>query len=147
MSRLTRWTAILFIVLLVNTAYIAAYASPTIFYMTNVLLHVGLGTALFFALIAILRANPSLRRDLATATGFFFIALLLGGFLAGRGNITENRWAFWSHVGAAALGVAALAPFVWGRARPPFKHAFFTAAALLIAWPASTAAVAAPRAF
>ena len=40
---LTRWAAFLFIVLLLNTAYIAAFASPTVFYMANVLLHLVLG--------------------------------------------------------------------------------------------------------
>src|SRR5437899_7674919 len=34
------------IVLLVNTGYIAAFASPTIFYMTNVLAHLVLGVVL-----------------------------------------------------------------------------------------------------
>ena len=32
-----KWTAILFLLLLVNTAYIWAFAFPTVFYMTNVL--------------------------------------------------------------------------------------------------------------
>ena len=34
---------VLFILLLFNTAWIAAFASPTIFYIGNVLLHIGLG--------------------------------------------------------------------------------------------------------
>ena len=37
--RFGSWMAVLFLVLLVNTAYLAAFASPTIFYMSNVLLH------------------------------------------------------------------------------------------------------------
>ena len=39
--KLRQWTAVLFLVLLINTAYIAAFNSPTIFYMGNVLLHLG----------------------------------------------------------------------------------------------------------
>ena len=37
---------ILIILLVLNTAYVAAFASPTIFYMANVLLHVLLGIAI-----------------------------------------------------------------------------------------------------
>ena len=44
-----KWTAALFVLLLVNTAYIAAFASPTIFYMANVLLHLVLGVVLAVA--------------------------------------------------------------------------------------------------
>ena len=40
---------VLFVVLLVNTAYIAAFASPTIFYMGNVLAHLVLGLVLAVA--------------------------------------------------------------------------------------------------
>ena len=35
----------LFLLLIINTAYLAAFASPTIFYMSNVLLHVYGGAA------------------------------------------------------------------------------------------------------
>ena len=49
-EKLTSWAAILFLALLLNTAYIAAFASPTIFYMANVLLHLA-DTILLFALL------------------------------------------------------------------------------------------------
>ena len=44
-----RAIAFLFLALLANTAYVAAFATPSIFYMANVLLHVGLGFALLIA--------------------------------------------------------------------------------------------------
>lgn len=34
-GRFGKWMAVLFLVLLVNTAYLAAFASPTIFYMSE----------------------------------------------------------------------------------------------------------------
>ena len=40
-----RWSVPL-LVLIVNSAYLAAFAQPSIFYMGNVLLHLGLGLAL-----------------------------------------------------------------------------------------------------
>jgi len=36
------WIAVLFLILLVNTAYIAAFPTATIFYMGNVLVHLAL---------------------------------------------------------------------------------------------------------
>ena len=40
-NNLQKWIAIFFLVLLVNTAYVAAFSSATVFYMTNVLFHLG----------------------------------------------------------------------------------------------------------
>ncbi|MGH9219077.1 MAG: hypothetical protein ACRD1W_07235, partial [Vicinamibacterales bacterium] len=48
--------------LLANTAYIAAAASPTVFYMGNVLAHVGLGAAVWIAALVLLVTNRELRR-------------------------------------------------------------------------------------
>ena len=42
MSRMARWLALVF---LANTAYVAIAASPTVFYMLNVLAHLLLGVA------------------------------------------------------------------------------------------------------
>src|SRR5262249_7698761 len=121
-----------FLALLVNTAYIAAFASPTIFYMSNVLLHVVLGTALFIAAIFLIARNAELRRRIAPAFGFFLAALLAALYLAAAGNIREHRWALWAHVIAAVLGIAALIPFAWKR------PAFRIAAAVLVLLPLST---------
>ena len=51
------WIAVLFLALLVNTGYVAAFSSPTVFYMTNVLGHVVLGAVLAIALLFILRPS------------------------------------------------------------------------------------------
>ena len=45
-TRLAKWIAVCFIILLVNTAYVAAFATPSVFYMTNVLIHLGMGLAI-----------------------------------------------------------------------------------------------------
>src|SRR6266568_2022314 len=81
-QKLLRWTAVLFIILLVNTAYISAFASPTIFYMTNVLAHFGLGLLLSVALLFLVRRFP-------VAGALFLAAAALGVYLAIGGNITE----------------------------------------------------------
>jgi Tfp pilus assembly protein PilF len=138
-GRLAKWMAALFLVLLVNTAYLAAYASPTIFYMGNVLLHLGLGLALAAVLVwMILRRSLPLPR---IAVALFGLALLAGLYLVFAGNVLAHRWALWAHVITAGLGVAALAPWVWRKARENggewrrFRLAFAAAVALLVLWP------------
>ena len=144
-SRFAKWMAALFLVLLVNTAYLAAYASPTIFYMSNVLLHLGLGLVLSAGLVWWLVRSPEIRRGLPLAAALFLLALLAGLYLVWRGNVLANRWAFWAHVAAAGLGVAALAPWVWRKANQDgggwrqFRAYFAVAVALLVLWPAAMA--------
>jgi tetratricopeptide (TPR) repeat protein len=132
--------AVLFLLLLVNTAYIAAFASPTIFYMTNVLGHVVLGAALSIALLFIVRKSGVLR-GAPFAVGFLAIAFALGAALTYAGNVRANSWILWSHVAAGALGIAALIPFVWKKGSQErggwlrFRKAFQVALIVLIALP------------
>lgn len=139
-GRFGKWMAVSFLVLLVNTAYLAAFASPTIFYMGNVLLHLGLGLALAIGLVWWLARSPEARRAFPAAAVLFLLALLAGVYLMVRGNVLQNRWAFWAHVVTAGLGVAALAPWVWRRTAPRFRTGFAVAAALLVVLPAGMAA-------
>src|ERR1700687_1155520 len=97
-SKLLRWTAVLFIVLLINTAYVASFASATIFYMGNVLFHFLLGVVLTVALLFLLRRFP-------LAAGFFLVAAALGIFLPAGGNTFDHRWSLIAHILAAALGL------------------------------------------
>src|SRR5215467_13922372 len=115
-NKLAKWMAVCFIILLVNTAYVAAFATPSVFYMTNVLIHLGLGLALSIGLLFLLKRDSALRGGIITAVGLFAVALALSVFLVGAGNTTPNRWALWGHIGAAALGLAALIPYIWKRA-------------------------------
>jgi Flp pilus assembly protein TadD len=140
--KLRTWVGFFLVVLLVNTAYIAAFASPTIFYMTNVLFHLGLGIALAIAFAILFKKNPELRRGTGFAAVFFLASLLFGAYLVWAGNITENRWAWWSHIASAGLGLAALIPFVWrksaenGGGWTMFRHAFQYSLVLLVLFPA-----------
>src|SRR5216684_1066810 len=144
-NKLAKWMGFFFIVLLVNTAYVAAFATPSIFYMTNVLIHLGLGLALGIGLIFLLRKDSTLLVGAPGALGLFGISLLLGLYLVKAGNITENRWTFWSHIGAAGLGLAALIPYVWRRAGETgggwlrFKNAYQWSLVFLVLLPACAA--------
>ena len=134
------WIGLLFLVLLVNTGYIAAFASATIFYMTNVLGHVVLGAILAIALLFVLRSS-GLLRGAPVAVGLLLLAFVLGAILTYAGNVHANAWLLWSHVAAAALGVAALIPFVWKKASQEgggwlrFRNGFQVALIVLIALP------------
>src|SRR5688572_8205336 len=98
MNRLAASTGILLLLLLANTAYLAAFASPTIFYMLTAAAHVGLGLAFSAAGAWLLVRRPDLRRGLAPAAVLFLVAFAAGVYLVrwtdafeGWGNITENR--------------------------------------------------------
>jgi Tetratricopeptide repeat/Cytochrome c554 and c-prime len=144
-DKLTRWTAIAFLALLANTAYLAAYATASIFYMANVLLHLVLGLAVAVGFAVLLRRRPELRRgspQMLAATAFFAAALLAGLWLTIAGNLLAYRWVLWLHEAAAALGVAALALWAFRRAgdlaTPRFRQALTAVLALLVLLPAGT---------
>ena len=131
-ERLVRFAGVLLLLLLLNTAYVAAFASPTIFYMGNVVLHLVLGVVLAIALSWFIRRMP-------LAGGLFLVAALLGVFLAVRGNTTPHRWVLQAHIAVAAIALAALLPYVWRRAGAGFRQAYVACLALLVVLPASTA--------
>jgi tetratricopeptide (TPR) repeat protein len=128
------WIAPLFLVLLVNTGYIAAFSSATIFYMTNVLGHVVLGVALTVATIFVLRRS-GLLAGAPVALGFLLLAFIFGALLTYSGNVRDHAWILWAHIATAILGVVALIPFVRRKA-PRFRKAFEVSLAVLIALPA-----------
>ena len=138
--RLEYWIAVLFLVLLVNTGYVAAFSSATIFYMANVLGHVVLGAVLAIALLFVLR-RLGLLRGAPAAIGFLLLAFVFGAILTYAGNVHNNAWILWTHIGSAVVGVAALVPFVWRKASREgggwvqFKKGFEVALILLFALP------------
>jgi tetratricopeptide (TPR) repeat protein len=111
LSRLKIAIGLAFVCLLINTGYIAAYASPTIFYMANVLLHLVVGVLLAFAFAALLARDADIRRWTLGPALFFFLALLTGLYLAIYGNVHDHASALTAHIVVAAVGVAALMPF------------------------------------
>jgi tetratricopeptide (TPR) repeat protein len=127
-----RVIAVLFLILLANTAYLASFASPTVFYMANVLLHVVLGCLLTFALLRLARQAPA-------AAGLLLMAVLAGVFLMLRGNINETRWVFWAHIVFAGAGLLAMIPWAATHTPAGFRKAFSAALIVLVLAPASAA--------
>src|SRR5690242_10018120 len=133
-ERRNKWLAVCFLVLLVNTGYIAAFASPTVFYMGNVLLHLGLGVGLSMAAGWAIVKDMELRRGIVMALPLLALAVLAAAYLVIAGNLHEHQWALLAHVIAAGLGVVALAPFAWKHRR--FRKPFAVALTILVMLPA-----------
>src|SRR5881409_49202 len=87
-----------FVLLLINTGYVAAFASPTVFYMGNVLLHLVLGVAVALGAAWLFVRRPELRRGFGLAGLAFAVATAVGIYLAVAGNVRANHGALVAHV-------------------------------------------------
>jgi hypothetical protein len=133
------------LLLLLNTAYISAFASPTVFYMGNVLLHLVLGVAVVLGAALLLARRPELRRGFGLAGLAFALATAIGLYLAVAGNIRANHRILVAHVVAATIGLALLLPWAFRRAAEcggprwwRFRGALVAATLFLVALPLST---------
>ena len=99
-----------FVLLLVNSAYLAAYATPSLFYFVNLTLHVGLGAVLAVIGAWMLRRAP-FAAALAIAAPLLAIGAATGFYLTVVGALTRNRWLLQIHIASAAIG--ALVLIVW----------------------------------
>ncbi len=136
------------IVLLVNTGYIAAFATPSVFYMLNVLAHLVLGVALAVGFFVLLVRDRSVRVPLVAAGVFFAMAVGFAGYLVAFGNVHAHAWALRAHVVTAALGVAALIPYALSSLQKPAASRGFAlgipiAAAFALVFPVAVLAYAA----
>jgi len=118
----TRSINILFLFLLVNSGYLAAYPSASLFYMANVVAHLAVGLLLMLAAVWALKRYPR-------ESGAFLIAGFAALFLMWRGNTLDHRAILWLHV---VLGVAAAAIVAFRfRERLPLAAPAFALALLL----------------
>jgi tetratricopeptide (TPR) repeat protein len=85
--------------LLLNSAYLAAFAQATLFYMGNVLLHIVGGALVVAGLVWVLRRERPLVAALLAA------ALGLGVYLAVVGNTFDQRWVLAAHIAVAIVAV------------------------------------------
>jgi tetratricopeptide (TPR) repeat protein len=139
-----KWTATGFLLLLLNSGYLWAFAFPTIFYMANVLLHLLLGLALCLAFV-LLRRDARIRQSAGPAPVFFLLALLAGAFLVGFGNTLDHRWALWAHIALGLTGTLVLFRSVWrGRGEKhggwlAFRNGLAVCLGILLLLPAGSA--------
>ncbi len=108
-DRMRKGLAVSFLLLLINSSYLAAYADPSLFYYANLLLHLGLGLLLTLLFLLFL-ANGWLQ---LSASGRISAVLLLlsaglGIFLMLSGATRANRWALQAHILTAIVGTLLL---------------------------------------
>lgn len=129
----TRNRAVVFLsfFLLLNTAWIAAFADPTIFYMANVLLHLVAGVV--WAVLVFTVVKGWVPRALLTIT---FVA---GLALAGLGNTFPHRWILFAHIAAGLLFVLFIVPRIWA-GFPRYRKQLAAGLAVLILLPAAAMA-------
>lgn len=139
---LNHWAAALLLLLVANSGYLAALASPTIFYMANVLLHVVVGIVLAAILLWQLLRRPALRRLLAIPAAFLLPSAALGLFLFHFGALRQYRWVLWAHIALAVAGLAALILALERRAAATPQWAGFARKLRYVAAAALLAAVA-----
>ena len=101
---------ILALLLVANSAYLAAFGDANLFYVANALFHPFLGITAAVLLIAFLRRNPGFLSCSAARLGAAFLALsaAFGGYLAIFGMTRPNSWALYAHVALAIAGLAFL---------------------------------------
>ena len=99
-------------VLLVNSAYLTARADASLFYYTNVSVHVILGIAVAVMVLLALRTAAS--RGMRTSVLLLIAASVVGVFLSIAGATRAHRTELVAH---AVLGVAGAVGFLWAGAR------------------------------
>jgi hypothetical protein len=143
--RISYLMAAAFVLYVVNTAYIAATAAPTLIYVTGVLAHAFGGVLLTAALAWLLARDTSLRALLGPAALACVPAAATGFYLMVRGNTSDQERVLWAHVVVAAAGMAVLLAFVWRHARTHggawvrFRHGLTIACVALVLVPAAVA--------
>lgn len=107
--RLERFLVGGFLVLLLNSAYLAAFATPSIFYFSNIVFHIGLGLALSAAFASyLIRARAPVRALLLTASVPLAIGTALGLAIMRYGATRPYRWLLVTHIACMVAGGALL---------------------------------------
>jgi tetratricopeptide (TPR) repeat protein len=120
--------AIAFILLILNSAYLLAFKSPTLTYEGNVLLHLALGLLLLpFAVVLLWKHRTALFPALA-----FVIAGGIGIYLMIHGNLRRDQLVLYAHILAASVSVVALLPFLARKSQPFFRATVAAAGFLLL---------------
>ncbi len=127
-----------FLALLLNAAYIFAFADPTLWYYAQVAIHPLLGLGLAAAAVWLVwtrRFRPG--RLAGAGLAISAVGLLPGMAVLVLGATTSHRLLLAAHVGVAAGGAALLVAAFWAAAprlgRPPVVRAALAAVVLLAA--------------
>ena len=94
-----------FLLLLVNSAYLFSFGEPTLFYIFNVLLHVGLGIALIlpFSIYVYKQIGRISTLGQVGVIGII-VGIVSGGYLMIVGATTPYRWLLITHIASVGVG-------------------------------------------
>ncbi|HZU25653.1 MAG TPA: tetratricopeptide repeat protein [Bryobacteraceae bacterium] len=130
-----RVVAFLFLFLLLNAAYIAAFPSATVFYMGNVLLHVLVGFGLTVVLVRLLVRRRQAEGLPYAAAALLLTSAVLAAYLTAFGAIRAHRWALNLHIITAVAGVLLLLPWAFQKTPVRFRNAFVACLITLLVVP------------
>ena len=93
------------LILLINSAYLFSFGEPTLFYIFNVLLHVGLGIALILP-FSIYAYKQFRRISTLGQIGIIgiVVGIISGGYLMVVGATTPYRWLLITHIISVGVG-------------------------------------------
>ena len=104
-----------FLILLINSAYLFSFGEPTLFYIFNVLFHVGLGVVLIipFSIYTYQYLGRSLqahiqKKQISTLGQVgsigIIVGIISGGYLMIVGATTPYRWLLITHIVSVSAG-------------------------------------------
>ncbi len=101
----SKFLVIGYLVLLINSSYLASYADPTRLYFGNVVLHLVLGVALTTAFVPYaVRRFRSFSVLMTVAILALAVSAALGFFMMRFGATRPYRWALYTHIAFAVAG-------------------------------------------
>lgn len=96
---------ITFLILLLNSAYLFSFGEPTLFYILNVLVHVGLGIVLLIPFcIYLYKHYKKLTNVGKVGVLWLIIGIISGGYLMIVGATTPFRWLLITHIVSISVG-------------------------------------------
>src|ERR1700733_944165 len=113
-----KWLLVLGLLLVANSAYVAAFSTPDVFYVTNDLLHPFLGLLVAVLLVVFAIRNRGFFAGAAARLSLVLLAAA-GGFglyLAVAGMTRPHTWALYLHVGCVVAGLFLLLVHLRARA-------------------------------
>lgn len=111
---LEKWIIVGILLLVPNSGYLASFAEASIFYLSNVFLHVGLGVLLFLPILfcgrRYLQRYARAGKELGLYAGhlgywFLLAGMSVGLFLTVFGTKSGWRWVLYAHIVLCVLGV------------------------------------------
>ena len=106
------------LLLILNSAYLAAFAEPSLFYMTNVLFHLGLGIVVTFLLIIFLMRNRGSFGSFGSLSfAFLFVGIVLGLILLFTGAHRPYRSVLQAHIVTTTIGSILLGIHLFSRSK------------------------------